>query len=266
MKENCGPELYKHPFAGASAGSITAALLLTGANLDVLADSAIEEAERAEVFTRPTGLAGVWGPMVERWLYKNIPDDYDQERLKYLQIAVTPNFSKPKLVSGFNSKPELIQAILASCHVPIFLDGRLFSDYKGERVIDGSFWCFITKDRSTGLPLPTNGVNKENIFWVDYCDDEDFRSTISGNFLALTTPEGLHDMIDHGYNFMKRQHYARTLPFVRFPRPNFVRVSLGLPGSVSYFPSNMKKAMNEINYEALYKVPMEKIAAWYSAG
>jgi hypothetical protein len=108
-------------------------------------------------------------------LTTSIPDDVTADMLKNLEIAVTPTFTKPKLVRGFQNKTELIEAIMASCHVPVFLNGMPYTTYRGERVIDGSFWYFVTKDRTTGLPLPSTQLAQlDDIYWIDYTDDEDF--------------------------------------------------------------------------------------------
>ena len=45
---------------------------------------------------------------------------------------------------------------------------------------------------------------------------------ISGNILELVTPQRVLEMIDEGYNFMKREHYYGRLPMARFKKPNFV--------------------------------------------
>jgi predicted patatin/cPLA2 family phospholipase len=88
--------------------------------------------------------------LLRKWLDIVIPDSVRTEDLQDLHIAITPTFKSPKLVSNFEDKNDLIDAIMASCHVPVFLDGRPFTEYKGEQVLDGSFWYFVTKDRYTG--------------------------------------------------------------------------------------------------------------------
>ncbi|KAJ1435212.1 acyl transferase/acyl hydrolase/lysophospholipase [Ochromonadaceae sp. CCMP2298] len=257
LKENCIKEdLYNTPFIGASAGSVTAAMLLCGADLDILPNAALELGREAGLFNRKSGLAGVWGDLLLKWLQVSIPDDVTADMLKNLEIAVTPTFTKPKLVRGFQNKLELIEAIMASCHVPLFLNGMPYTTYKGERVIDGSFWYFVTKDRVTGLPLPSTPLN--GIYWIDYTDDEDFMLTVSGNFLELVSPDGLFEMIDSGYNYMKREHYNGRLPFPKTPMPTFVTLS-----PIERFPS-LKDAANRaagvagayrIKYTDFYKIP-----------
>mmetsp|Transcript_15297 Transcript_15297/g.20961 ORF Transcript_15297/g.20961 Transcript_15297/m.20961 type:complete len:315 (-) Transcript_15297:1840-2784(-) len=239
MKENCSPELFTStPILGASAGSITASLLLTNADLESIPDCAIKIAEEWKLYTRKTGLAGVWGGMLKQWLEMVIPETVTAESLQNLHIALTPTFRPSKLVTGITERSDLIDAIMASCHVPIFLDGRPFTDYKGEQVVDGSFWYFVTKDRHIGLPLPEN-INVNDIFWVDYVDDEDFTQSISGNFLELITPAMLFDMVESGYNYMKREHHQGRLPLPKSPRPSFSSSGSDFVTSFSRIPSSI---------------------------
>ena len=249
MKDNCDLKcIQEQQVIGASAGSITSTLLLTGANLDILPQLAIDVSNEAGLYSRNTGLAGVWGSLLRKLLDNAIPNNINFETLSNLYIALTPTFSKPKLVSNFESKEDLIDAILASCHVPVFLDGRPYTQYRGENVIDGSFWYFVTKDRITDLPLPQE-VRTDDIFWVDYVDDEDFMATVSGNFLELANPDGIYDMVDSGYNFMKREHYFGRLPFAKSSKPNFVTLSQRLA-----IPENLMQAIRKVDYFDFYKV------------
>lgn len=228
IQENC--EYSNMPMIGASAGSLTSTLLLSNVDFNKAAEAALKIGKTFNVYGRKTGLAGIWGEMLKTWLQEIIPNDIPPETYDRLQIAVSPyvdslfNRKKltPYLVSGFKCKEDIIEACMASCHVPIFLDGRATTYYRGEKVLDGSFWYFVTKDRTTGLPIPTS-VKIDDILWIDYCDDDDFMQSISGNILELpSTPEKIFDMMDDGYKFMKREHYNRRLPIAKFERPDFV--------------------------------------------
>ncbi len=194
-----------------SAGSITASLLITGADFDSIPSSAVAIAEEWDIYNRKLGLAGVWGTMLRQWLDMVLPKDVEEDSLRNLHIALTPTLKPSKLVSGIIERSDLIDAIMASCHVPVFLDGRPFTEYKGEQVVDGSFWYFITKNRFSGLPM-LDGISRDGIYWVDYVDDEDFLQSISGNFLELIKPDDMYNMIEAGYNFMKREHSKGRLP------------------------------------------------------
>ena len=212
------------PIIGASAGSLTSTLLLTGVDLDYAADCVIDIAHQFGVYDSGKKSNFVfWGPLLRNWLEQLLPEELP-DSIDRLQIAITPAspFKAPTLVSGFKDKEDLIDACMASCHVPLLLDGKPFTEYRGEKYLDGSFWYFVTKDRYTGLPIP-DGVNIKNIFWVDYCDDEVFMQSISGNILETVAPNTLRDMMQSGYRFMEREHYEGRLPIAKFPRNPSVR-------------------------------------------
>jgi predicted acylesterase/phospholipase RssA len=166
--------LRKMPCVGASAGSVTASLLLANADLALLPDVAITIAEKWDLYNPKresgSGLQGIWGSMLLEFLELALPDTLNPSTdLANLQIALTPlrkirtgihnnnnnnnnNNNKdftyievplpgsPKLVSNFEDKSDLISAIMASCHIPMFLDGLPTASYKSENVVDGSLW------------------------------------------------------------------------------------------------------------------------------
>ena len=209
-------------------GSLTAAFLLSNADLKYATTKALELAETSKLYDRKSGLAGIWGRLLKEWLEAVIPDTVSKEDFKTFQVALTPaltsfKLKSFKLVSGFENKADVIEACLASCHVPLFLNGRAFTEYKGEQVVDGSFWYFVTKNRETGLPLPAE-VSLDEILWIDYGDDEIFMNSISGNFLSLITPSEVLDMVESGYNYMKREHFEGRLPIAKQALPNFINL------------------------------------------
>jgi len=145
-----------------------------------------------------------------------IISDINVDRLANLYIALTPLTKSPKLVKDFKDKKDLIDCCMASCHLPVLLDGSVLTNYRGEGVMDGSFWYFITKNRFTGLPLIENC---QNYFWIDYGDDSKFMKSITGNIIELVDEAKLDNMMKMGYNFMKREHAKGNLPFSSSPRP-----------------------------------------------
>lgn len=226
LKENCN--LDNIEVAGASAGSLTAAILLSDADFDKAVEVALTQGIEDGVYEKSTGLAGSLGRLLFQWLNTIIPDD-DEEKLasslERLTIALTPPLKQPYLCSGFTSKAELVEACMASCHIPFFIDGKIVTKFRGEAVIDGSFWYFVTKDRFTGLPLPKH-CDPEDILWVDYGDDEEFMARVSGSFLSLQSTEAFLQCVESGFNFMKREHYSGRLPLARNQLPAYYYTSL----------------------------------------
>ncbi|CAM9372514.1 unnamed protein product, partial [Laminaria digitata] len=64
-------------FVGASAGALAATLAACDADMDLAMTLALELCDVNEVWSRPLGLAGVWGAMVEDWLDELLPEDAD---------------------------------------------------------------------------------------------------------------------------------------------------------------------------------------------
>lgn len=62
-----------------------------------------------------------------------------------LQIAVTAAFPyiKPKLVSRFHDRDDLIRAVMTSCHIPYWLDNRPVTEFRGTMHLDGGLTNFI---------------------------------------------------------------------------------------------------------------------------
>jgi hypothetical protein len=69
----------------------------------------------------------------------------------------------------------------------------------------------VTKDKTTSLPVPDD-INEEDIFWIDYGDDEEFMRKVSGNFLELISLEEIPKMMSDGYKYMQNKHAANEIP------------------------------------------------------
>ena len=142
IQEHC--DVSSVPIFGASAGSLSAALLLNNCDFDRAVDVAFEIACRYKIYESGGGFKGMLGPMLSEWLEEVLPEAMDPKTFSNLNIALTPadyNIPKnPKLVSCFESRSELLECLLASCHIPLLLDGRPKTTYKKKAVIDGSFW------------------------------------------------------------------------------------------------------------------------------
>ena len=52
-------------------------------------------------------------------------------------------FIRSDLISEFNSRSHLIDALLTSCHVPFWLDGNATTNFEGGLALDGGLTNFI---------------------------------------------------------------------------------------------------------------------------
>jgi predicted acylesterase/phospholipase RssA len=68
-----GYDLSSCTFSGASAGALTATFSTTDVDFYDATDLALELAANAGVWDRRGGLANIWGPMIEEWLYDLLP-------------------------------------------------------------------------------------------------------------------------------------------------------------------------------------------------
>ncbi|XP_059833941.1 patatin-like phospholipase domain containing 3 isoform X3 [Hypanus sabinus] len=123
---------------GASSGALTAAALVCGSPLDKCCADVMELAKEA----RKRNL----GPLhpsfnlvkiIRNGLFRNLPENAHQLATGRLCISLTRvSDGENVLVSDFNSKEELIQALICSAFVPIYC-GLIPPSFRGVRYIDG---------------------------------------------------------------------------------------------------------------------------------
>lgn len=128
--------------AGASAGSLIAACVNSGLSMDrvsVLCEELMEDC-------RVHGTRGRLGIVLERFLDDALPSDAHIRCRHKTHIAVssvTRPTLKPVLVNEFESRDDLIRALMTSCHIPFWLDGRLTAEFRGMTHLDGGVTNFI---------------------------------------------------------------------------------------------------------------------------
>jgi len=203
-------DLSSSTVLGASAGALTSTLLVSDVDFDQATRCAIRLALQYKIYDGKLGLAGIWGNLIRLWLNELIDENVDIKSFANLGISisyVTPLIST-KLVTDFYSRQDVIDACMASCHIPFFLDGRPFTVFRNTPAIDGSLRSMITRSRS-GMPLPDSKgsapIVPEDIIYIDYSDDKDFLSSTASNFVELITPDGAWKMMEAGYDFMRRK-------------------------------------------------------------
>ncbi|XP_030070114.1 patatin-like phospholipase domain-containing protein 2 [Microcaecilia unicolor] len=123
---------------GASAGALNAAALVSGACFAKCCSDVMELAKEA----RKRNL----GPLhptfnlvkiLRNGLYRNLPENAHELALGRLCISLTRvSDGENVLVSDFNSKEELIQALVCSSFVPIYC-GLIPPSFRGVRYVDG---------------------------------------------------------------------------------------------------------------------------------
>lgn len=121
----------------------------------------------------------------------------------YVLFAFAPcrsltSSAHPLQVNRFDSKEDLIESVMASAHVPFFLDGRPFLQYRDEACWDGSFPDFFFSRNSELLERDNSTLI------VDYSMDAELEWT-KGDFLKLRDYTEIQAMMDKGQQYMKLQ-------------------------------------------------------------
>lgn len=125
---------------GASAGSLAAAAVVCGGNLEDFKNAIIEAAKKArETMCGPLLPSYDLLHIVKKGLYKFMPANAHQLASGRLHIALTRlSDRKNVLVSDYRSNEELMQALICSCFVPVYC-GFVPPSFRGVRYVDGGF-------------------------------------------------------------------------------------------------------------------------------
>jgi predicted acylesterase/phospholipase RssA len=102
---------------GASAGALAAALGACEVDAGLAFEKAYDLARQHGAFDRPLGLVGVWGGMVRTWLEDILPEDAADRLRGRVQVVLTELPMKKRAVDDFQSKEDVIEALMASVHV-----------------------------------------------------------------------------------------------------------------------------------------------------
>jgi predicted acylesterase/phospholipase RssA len=138
--EKAGYMSERTRIAGASAGSLIAACVNSGLSMDTVATRCEDLMEDC----RKHGTRGRLGIVLEKFLQDSLPDDAHIRCSGKTHVAVSSiSPITPVLVSEFESRDDLIEALMTSCHVPLWMDGRLTTEFRGVTHLDGGVTNFI---------------------------------------------------------------------------------------------------------------------------
>lgn len=150
----------------------------------------------------------MWGEIVREWLDDLLPADAAERTTGRVTILLTRLFPYPKRVrvSSFASKPELIDCLMASCHIPYFLDKSTTARFAGKRWIDGSVLASSRSFRAADGTAPIVVLDPK----LDVNAPRDF--------LRLRSVDALRGLVDSG------AAYARS----EAVKPQLLRLSTAL--------------------------------------
>lgn len=159
-------DLTRIPMAGASGGALCAVLARCGVDPELITESAYQLSLDHEIWSRPLGLVGVWGRIIEQWLDALLPPDAAERCRGEVGVVVTEMPScRQRCIDDFEDKVDLINCVMASAHVPLLLDLQLSRKCRGVHCVDGSFPDFFTGAHCRHIRSGGDAV----VF--DYCDD-----------------------------------------------------------------------------------------------
>lgn len=131
----------RHVFAGASAGAMTAALAACDVPPEAALEAALGLARRARVFQRACGACGIWRALLREWLESLLPEDAAARAtargLTIYVTSVAPGCCARVALTDFRDREDLVRAVLASAHVPLFMDGWPCALARRRACVDG---------------------------------------------------------------------------------------------------------------------------------
>lgn len=141
--------------AGASAGSLIACLAKAGLSEEALMNATLDMARDL----RQNGTVTRIRSVLKKKLEDALPPDIHHRCSGVSFVAVTRleptggSFLKNDLISDFNSRDHLIEALLTSCHVPLWLDGKPYTTFEGGLALDGGLTSFIPVPPGVKRPI-----------------------------------------------------------------------------------------------------------------
>jgi len=198
-------DLKPFHMTGASAGALTATLARHDVCFHEATEVALKLAADAGVWNRKGGLQGIWGPMIEEWLQRLLPEDVIGEE-GALNIFVTPINTETllgggrhkEMISSFRDKEHLIDVCMASVHLPWFLDGCWTRKVEGRPFIDGSF--------RTNLAAESKG------HVIGHKKDPLYADRTLSDIVETVSPDAIWKMLDDGKSYARKLHQQGRLP------------------------------------------------------
>ena len=180
-------------FTGASAGALCATLTAANVDFEFATKLALDKSREAGIWDRPLGLYGIWGPIIDTWLDELLPDDEEvlgmvNDKVNILVTRV-PTFQKDKICQ-FESKRDLIKANMASVHIPLFLNGKITTDFRNAPHIDGSF-----------LTKPEDYHIGDKSLILDWQTDPYLRDRNLGDAVKALSEDGIWDLVERGRKY-----------------------------------------------------------------
>ncbi|GAX72689.1 hypothetical protein CEUSTIGMA_g145.t1 [Chlamydomonas eustigma] len=135
------------PLAGASAGSLAIATYQSGVGPET-ASRALKE---LAVECRKGGTMGRLSGLLRAILNQYLPSDAHERCSGVCHIAVTRLFPymQREIISHFDTKSDLIDALITSCHIPVYANGSWMIKFRDRYYMDGGVMDFVPSPPET---------------------------------------------------------------------------------------------------------------------
>lgn len=208
--------------SGFSAGALAAVLSRCGVDPLEAHRVAFTLADDAGVFTNPLGLAFNWGRLVDEWLRTLLPEEAAMSCDGCASVVVTKLTPLPRIarIVRHCNRDQLISCLLASAHIPYFMDGKFSRTLPAEaiggaaalpshcspslRAVDGGLLEFIglvsaQQILSHGAPpgSPPIALSAEA--------DADFQAACAAHGWHMLNPNGTDHFIEYGARYVEAQ-------------------------------------------------------------
>ncbi|GBG61539.1 hypothetical protein CBR_g22336 [Chara braunii] len=153
--------------SGSSAGSLVCAVIVGGLTME----EALYATKRLAEDCRENGTAFRLGAVLRKFLVEFLPEDAHEKASGRIQVAVTQVFRSPRslLVDKFESKEDMIDALITSCFIPGYLAPRPVTIFRNRVCIDGGITAFMpptaseTTVRVCAFPTSSFGLKDDGI-------------------------------------------------------------------------------------------------------
>lgn len=195
-------DLSRCTLVGASAGGLACVLAACGVDLDRAVREAFRLSVDNAVFERPAGLAGIWGRIVREWLDELLPPDAEERCAGRVKLVVTEALTlRLRYIEDFTDRDDLINAAMASIHIPFFLDFNATCTFRGARYLDGSLFDFFSGQNSDLITCGGAACV------VDYFFDDTLEFDRL-DFVKLSDYEEVKELVRRGYAYGQRTDAA----------------------------------------------------------
>ncbi|KAC9735352.1 hypothetical protein R6Q59_018564 [Mikania micrantha] len=162
------------PLAGSSAGAIVCAVVASGASME----EALEATKVLAQDCRSRGTAFRLGAVLRDVLEQFLPDDAHIRSNGRVRVAVTQILWRPRglLVDQFDSREDLINAVITSSFIPGYLAPRPAVLFRNRLCIDGGLTLFMPPTSAAQTvrvcAFPASGLGLEDIGISPDCNPE----------------------------------------------------------------------------------------------